>query len=54
MGGCNRSSHRPVLELGPTVKDPASIKWGESGAEYVCESTGPGAAVRGARGWWSE
>ncbi|CAJ1461398.1 unnamed protein product, partial [Effrenium voratum] len=21
-------------------KDPASIKWGESGAEYVCESTG--------------
>ncbi|CAK9036666.1 Glyceraldehyde-3-phosphate dehydrogenase (GAPDH) (Peptidyl-cysteine S-nitrosylase GAPDH) [Durusdinium trenchii] len=28
-------------------RDPASIKWGESGAEYVCESTGPGAAVRG-------
>lgn len=26
-------------------KDPAAIKWGESGAEYVCESTG--AAVKG-------
>lgn len=21
-------------------QDPAAIKWGESGAEYVCESTG--------------
>ena len=21
-------------------EDPAAIKWGESGAEYVCESTG--------------
>lgn len=21
-------------------KDPAAIKWGETGAEYVCESTG--------------
>ena len=23
-----------------TSQDPAAIKWGESGAEYVCESTG--------------
>jgi hypothetical protein len=24
----------------PVDQDPAAIKWGESGAEYVCESTG--------------
>ena len=33
------------------LQDPAAIKWGESGAEYVCESTGVGVVTSQSSCW---